>query len=59
MNGWMKWIITGMLLFFTYQNRYRLVNLVLANFFIRRLVVRFAMGIPSLRSRFIQSTFRA
>ncbi|WP_200843188.1 hypothetical protein [Rossellomorea marisflavi] len=58
MNGWMKWLIAGLVLFMLVPNRYRLLNLILGSSFLRKWAVRWMMGIPAIRSKFIQSTFR-
>ncbi|MCA1054827.1 hypothetical protein LCM10_07485 [Rossellomorea aquimaris] len=58
MNGWTKWIVLGSLILLLIPNRYRILNLLLGNNFIRRFAVQGAMSIPGLRSKFIQSTFR-
>jgi hypothetical protein len=58
MNGWTKWLIMGSLILLLLPNRYRILNLLLGNFFIRRFAVQGVMSIPAIRSKFIQSTFR-
>ncbi|WP_197489707.1 hypothetical protein [Rossellomorea aquimaris] len=58
MNGWIKIVIVGVLVLFLVPNRYKLLNVLLGNFLIRKFVVQAAMGIPGVRSRFVQSTFR-
>lgn len=42
-----------------YRFRYKLMNILLGNLFIRQLVVKFSMGIPLLRRAFISSGFRS
>ncbi|NMH69694.1 hypothetical protein HF072_12975 [Bacillus sp. RO3] len=58
MNGWTKWLVLGGLVFLLIPNRYRVLNLILGNFFIRKFAVRIAMGIPGIRTKFIQGAFR-
>ncbi|MBH9967444.1 hypothetical protein GA0061094_1138 [[Bacillus] enclensis] len=58
MNGWIKWLVIGSFILFLLPNRYRILNLLLGNFLIRRFAVQGAMSIPAIRSKFIQSTFR-
>ena len=58
MNGWTKFVIVGVLVLLLVPNRYKLLNVLLGNFLIRKFFVQAAMGIPGIRSRFIQSTFR-
>jgi hypothetical protein len=58
MNGLTKWIVLCSLVLFLIPNRYRILNLLLGNLFIRRFAVRGAMSIPGIRAKFMQSTFR-
>jgi hypothetical protein len=58
MNGIIKWIIIATFASVFYQNRYKLLNVILGNFTIRRMVVRATMSLPWLRSKFISSAFR-
>ncbi|MDQ0213871.1 hypothetical protein J2S13_000265 [Oikeobacillus pervagus] len=44
--------------FVLYRFRYRLLNLALGTVFLRKLVVQFAMNIPGLRSKMMETTFR-
>jgi hypothetical protein len=39
------------------QNRYRLINLLFGNSFIRRLVISIFMNVPGVRNKMIQSVF--
>ena len=59
MNGWTKWLVLGGLVLFLVPNRYRLLNLLLGNFLIRKFAVKAAMGVPGIRSKFIQGAFRS
>ncbi len=58
MNGWMKWIVIIGAVFYAVNNRYKILNVMLGNYFLRKWVVRITMSIPSLRSKLIQTTFQ-
>jgi hypothetical protein len=58
MNGIIKWIIIASFASVFYQYRYKLLNVILGNFTIRRLVVRATMSMPWLRSKFLNTAFR-
>ena len=58
MSSLMKWMIAGVAVLAVYRNRYRIVNLLLSQYFIRRLIIRYSMQLPFLRDRFMQSTFK-
>ncbi|MCP3741401.1 hypothetical protein [Rossellomorea sp. BNER] len=59
MNGLLKWLTLGTFLYMFYRNRYRLLNVLLGNFYIRKAVVGASMKIPGIRSLFLQSSFRS
>ncbi|MFD1736545.1 hypothetical protein ACFSCX_08200 [Bacillus salitolerans] len=40
------------------KNRYRLLNTILGNNTVRRLLVQFTMNIPYVRERFLKQAFR-
>ncbi|WP_433743146.1 hypothetical protein [Falsibacillus pallidus] len=56
-NGLWKWTIPILLFVVAYRYRYRVMNVMLGNFILRKLIVKFAMNIPGFRSKMIQSTF--
>ncbi|MGD6967031.1 hypothetical protein [Rossellomorea vietnamensis] len=58
MNGIIKWIIIACFASVFYQYRYKLLNGLLSNFTVRRMVVRAAMSLPWLRSKFLGAAFR-
>ncbi len=58
MNGWGKWIALFIFLISAYKYRYKLVNVLLGSYFLRRSIVKIAMSIPKLRSTFISSAFK-
>ncbi|WP_205207675.1 hypothetical protein [Bacillus sp. P14.5] len=58
MNGIIKWVIIACFVSVFYQYRYKLVNVLLGNFTVRRMVVRAAMSLPWLRSKFLTTAFR-
>ena len=58
MNGIIKWIVIASFVSVFYQNRYKILNVILGNFTIRRMVVRAAMSMPWLRSKFMSTAFR-
>ncbi|TCN22868.1 hypothetical protein EV146_10921 [Mesobacillus foraminis] len=43
--------------YFVYQNRYRVMNILLGNTILRRLAVSSLMGMPGFRRRMFQSVF--
>lgn len=53
-----RWLLAAVLIILAYRNRYKLMNIVLGNMWIRKWAVSAAMNIPGVRSRFIQSAFR-
>jgi len=46
--------ITG---YFIYQNRFRLMNGILGNAFLRKFAISSLMGIPGIRQKIFQSVF--
>ncbi|WP_199738062.1 hypothetical protein [Falsibacillus albus] len=56
-NGLWKWIVTAIFFLVAYRFRYRMLNILLGNFFLRKFAVKFIMNIPGFRSKIIQSTF--
>ncbi|MGV3464840.1 MAG: hypothetical protein ACO1OT_06045 [Heyndrickxia sp.] len=54
----MKWVIPFVLLAGIIKYRYKILNIVLGSFWIRKLAVRAAMSVPGLRTKFMESTFR-
>ncbi|MDE3839596.1 hypothetical protein C0966_09530 [Bacillus methanolicus] len=50
-------LMIGTAVYFVYQNRYRLINLLFGNSFIRRLLLRIFMNVPGVRNKIIQSVF--
>ena len=58
MGNLMKWIIPVIILAGIIKYRYKILNIAFGSYWIRKIAVRIAMGIPGLSSRFIQSTFR-
>ncbi|RSD27441.1 hypothetical protein [Mesobacillus subterraneus] len=47
----------GLASYFVFENRYRLMNMLLGNRFFRRVAVGSIMGLPGIRSRMMQSVF--
>jgi len=58
MSSIMKWIVPFVLLAGIIKYRYKILNIVLGSFWIRKLAVKAAMSIPGLRAKFMESTFR-
>lgn len=49
--------MVGLAGYFLFENRYRVMNVLLGNRFLRRLAVSSIMGLPGVRSRMVQSVF--
>lgn len=47
----------GLAAYFLYENKYRVMNGLLGNRFLRRLAVGSLMSLPGVRSRLLQSVF--
>lgn len=47
----------GLAVYVLFDNRYRVMNILLGNRFLRRLAVGSIMGLPGVRSRMMQSVF--
>jgi hypothetical protein len=47
----------GLTGYFAFKNRYRLINVVLGNGFIRRLVVGSMMSVPGVRNKMMNTVF--
>ncbi|WP_018661510.1 hypothetical protein [Heyndrickxia acidiproducens] len=58
MNGLLKWLAVLMFVTEVYRNRYRVLNVVLGNYFLRKWAVASAMRIPGFRSRIMQSVLK-
>ncbi|AIE60733.1 hypothetical protein BMMGA3_11690 [Bacillus methanolicus MGA3] len=50
-------IMIGTACYIIYQNRYRLVNVLFGNSFIRRFLVSIFMNVPGVQNRIIQSVY--
>lgn len=53
-----KWLLPAALLGIAYKKRYRILNFLLGNEWLRKMSVNTAMNIPGVRERLISSTFR-
>lgn len=53
----MKWIVPFVLIAGIIKYRYKILNIVLGSYFIRKIAVRAAMSIPGLRNKFMESAF--
>ncbi|MET3699234.1 hypothetical protein SAMN05877753_102127 [Bacillus oleivorans] len=58
MSSLIKWIVACLAVLTVYRNRYKIVNLLLGQYFIRKLMVRYSMQLPFLRDRLMQTTFK-
>ncbi|WP_034645665.1 hypothetical protein [Bacillus methanolicus] len=50
-------LMIGTVVYLVYQNRYRLINLLFGNSFIRRLLIKIFMNVPGVKNKIIQSVF--
>lgn len=53
----MKIMMVGMVVYFGYHCRYRLLNLILANSFLRKLLVSGTFGSRAVREKMLQGLF--
>lgn len=51
--------IIGLAGYYLYENRYRVMNGLLGNRFLRRVAVSSLMGLPGVRNKMLQSVFSA
>ncbi|WP_165786657.1 hypothetical protein [Heyndrickxia camelliae] len=58
MSTIMKWVIPFVLFAGIIKYRYKILNIVLGSYWIRKLAISAAMRIPGLRTKFLESTFR-
>ncbi|HWO77637.1 MAG TPA: hypothetical protein VNM69_17365 [Bacillus sp. (in: firmicutes)] len=58
MSSIIKWMLAGAAVLTVYRNRYKIVNLLLGQYFIRKLIIRYSMQLPFLRNRLMQGTFK-
>ncbi|MEH7441101.1 hypothetical protein V7201_02085 [Bacillus sp. JJ1122] len=49
--------MVGLAGYFLFENRYRVMNVLLGNRFLRRVAVGSLMGLPGVRSKMLQSVF--
>ncbi|WP_349407813.1 hypothetical protein [Pseudalkalibacillus sp. SCS-8] len=56
-NGMLKWLILGVAAYFIYQNRYKLLNMVLGMKLLRTLAIRGFMKMPGVREKIVQDMF--
>ena len=50
-------LFIGLSGYFIFQNRYRAMNVIFRNAFIRRIIVSSVMGIPGVRDRLLSMVF--
>ncbi|HHY73017.1 MAG TPA: hypothetical protein GX497_07310 [Bacillus bacterium] len=57
-NSFLRIILIGVASFFIYRYRYRLINIILGQSLLRRLVVKSFMQIPFVREQMVGQMFR-
>ncbi|MGM7701979.1 hypothetical protein ACSVDE_09630 [Pseudalkalibacillus sp. Hm43] len=55
--GFMKWLLFFVGAILVYQNRYKLLNMILGMKFLRSIAVRGFMKVPGVREKFVQDLF--
>ncbi|WP_257345857.1 hypothetical protein [Pseudalkalibacillus decolorationis] len=55
--GLIKWVAVLVVTVFAYQNRYRLLNMILGMRLLRTVAVRGLMRIPGIRGKMVQDLF--
>ncbi|GAA0345699.1 hypothetical protein GCM10008967_40150 [Bacillus carboniphilus] len=58
MSSIVKWLFAGVTVMLLYNNRYKIMNVLLGQYFVRKLLIRYSMQIPFLREKFVQGTFK-
>lgn len=56
-NGLLKWMILSIAAMLIYQNRYKLLNMILGMKLLRTIAIRGFLKIPGVRDKIVQDMF--
>ncbi|MCM3237006.1 hypothetical protein M3589_04615 [Heyndrickxia oleronia] len=53
-----KWLLSGVFIYSVFKYRYKLLNVVMGSYWLRKIAIRAVMSIPGVKSKFMESAFR-